>query len=96
VAVGMEAAAGGGFGFFHGIAGEIVGDLGDEARGGERFFDVVALEVDVGVDFVGQAVVALVFFEADIVGGGADPKGLAVDLKRGFPDAQMVARCAQP
>ncbi len=40
-----------------------------------------------------DAVVALVAFEPDVVGGGADPGHLAVDFERCFPDAQVIARC---
>jgi len=69
-----------------------VRDFGDESGGRERFFDVFALEVDVGIDLVGDAVVALVAFESDVVRGGADPERFTFDLERGLPDAQMVAR----
>jgi len=68
-----------------------VRDLADEAGGRERFFDVVAFEVDVGIDLVGDSVIALVAFESNVVRGGADPERLAVDLKGSLPDAQMVA-----
>src|SRR5437762_5081813 len=88
----MKGPASGGLSFFHGIVGKEVRDLGDQARGGESFFDVVALKIDIGIDPVGNAVVALVAFESDVVGGGADPQGFAVDLERRFPDAQVIAR----
>ena len=88
----MEAAAGGGLGFLHRILREDVSDFRDKAGGSERFFDVVALEVDVGIDFVREAVVALIFFEADVVSGGADPERSAVDFERRLPDAQVIAR----
>src|SRR6266852_2988091 len=88
----MESAAGGSLGFLHGLVGEEVGDCGDESRGGESFFDVVALKIDIGIDFVSDAVVALVAFESDIVSSGTDPKRFAVDLEGRFPNAQMVAR----
>src|SRR5258706_1859137 len=88
----MESAAGGGLGFFHGFFGEEMRDFCDEAGGRESFLDVVTLEVDVGIDFVGDAVVALVALESDIVSSGTDPKGFAVDLEGRFPNAQMVAR----
>jgi len=77
----MEGAAGGGCGLLHGIVGKEVRDLGDEARGRESFFDVVALKINIGIDLVGNAVVALIAFESDIVGGSADPQGFAVDLE---------------
>src|SRR5437016_5808458 len=92
LAVRVKVAAGGGLGFFHGIVGKEVGDLGDEARRSKSFFDVIALEIDIGIDLVGNAVVALIAFESDVVGGGADPQGFAIDLEVRFPDAQMVAR----
>jgi len=50
------------------------------------------LEIDIGIDLVGDAVVALIAFESDIVRGGADPQGFAVDLERRFPDTQVIAR----
>jgi hypothetical protein len=81
LAVGVEAAAGSGLGLLHRIFRQDVSDFRDQTRGGEGFFDIVALEVDVGINFVGKAVVALIFFEADIVGGGADPKRSAVGLE---------------
>jgi len=34
----------------------------------------------------------LIPLEADIVGGGADPKHLAIDSEGRFPDAQVIAR----
>ena len=40
----MEGAAGGGLGFLHRVLRGEVRDFGDQAGGGERFFDVVALE----------------------------------------------------
>ena len=78
---------------FMGLSGRKCRDFGDESGGRERFLDVVALEVDVGIDLVGDAVVALVAFETDVVCGGADPERFAIDLERRFPDAQMIARC---
>ncbi|HKT48103.1 MAG TPA: hypothetical protein VJP87_11320 [Candidatus Acidoferrales bacterium] len=70
MAVGVESTAGGGMGFAEGGFGEEVGDFGDEAGGGERLFHIVAFEVAIGIDFVSDAVVALVAVEAD-VGGAA-------------------------
>src|ERR1700687_4140949 len=88
----MEAAAGVSLGFLHSIVGEEVGDFRDEARGNEGLFDIVALKINIGIDLVGDAVVALIAFESDVVGCGAEPQRLALNLERGFPDAQMVAR----
>src|ERR1700674_396320 len=87
----MERAAGGGSCFFERVGGKDVGDLGDQARGGESFLDVVALEVDIGIDLVGYAVVALVALEADVVSSGADPERLSIGLEGRFPDAQVIA-----
>src|SRR5260370_39635149 len=90
----MEGAAGGGFGVFHRIIGQDVGDFGNEAGGNKSFFDVVALEVDIGIDLVGDAVVALIAFESDIVSGGADPQRCTFYLERRFPYAKVIARSA--
>src|SRR5467141_4507916 len=92
LAVRMERAAGGGLGFFHGFVREEVGDFCDEASACERFFDVLALEVDIRIDLVSDAVVALVAFESNVVSSGADPKRFAVNLEGRFPNAEMVAR----
>src|SRR3979409_743742 len=88
----MKGSAGGGLGFLQRIFGKEVGNFGDEARRRERFFDILAFEVDVGIDLVGDAVVALVEFETDVVGCSADPKRFALDLDGSSPNAQMVAR----
>src|SRR5256885_16959856 len=88
----MKCAAGVGGSLLHGIVGKEVRDCGDQACVAESLFDIVALEIDIGIDFVGDPVVALIAFEADVVGGGADPQSLAIDLERRFPDAQMIAR----
>ena len=87
----MEGAAGGGFGFLHGIFGEEVSDFGDEAGGGKSLLDVIAFEVNIGIDFVREAVVALIALEADIVSGGADPNHLPVQREGRLPDAQVIA-----
>ena len=55
---------------------------------------VVAFEVDVGIDFVGDGGAigaALIVLEADVVGGGADPEGFAIYGERGFPETQVIA-----
>src|SRR5260370_38440069 len=92
LAVGVKGAAGGGLGFFHGFFGEEMRDFCDDAGGRESFLDAVALEVDVGINLVSDAVVALVALESDVVSSGTDPKCFAVDQEGRFPDAQMVAR----
>src|SRR5581483_3563946 len=91
LAVGVEGAAGGGARFAHGVFGKKESVLGDEAGSDEGFLNVVAFEVDIGIDFVGDAVVALVALEANVMGGGADPEGLAIDGERRLPDAQVIA-----
>src|SRR5712692_7558435 len=68
-----------------------MGDFENDAGGEESFLDIVALKVDVGIDLVGDAIIALIPLEADVVSGGADPESLALDLKRRFPDAQVIA-----
>jgi len=72
LAVRMEGPASGRLGFFHGIVGKEVRDLGDEARGGESFFDVVALEIDIGIDLVVMPLLRWSRSKSDVVGGGAD------------------------
>ena len=67
----MEAAACGGLGLLHRVGREDVSNLVYEPCGGKRFFDIVPLQVNIGIYFVRDAVVALVLFEADIVSGGA-------------------------
>src|SRR3989442_4999349 len=88
----MESAAGGGLGFFHGFVREKMRDFCDEAGGRECFLNIVAFEVNVGMNLVSDAVVALVPFESDVVSSGTDPKRFAANLEGRFPDAQMVAR----
>src|SRR5438309_1479350 len=53
---------------------------------------VVTLQVDVGIDFVSDAIVALVAFKPDVMSGRAYPQRFSLDLKRSLPNAQMVAR----
>src|SRR5215475_9046510 len=79
-AVGVKFAAGGGLGGLERVVGSVVFDFRDETGGSQRLFDVVALQVDVGINVVGDAVVALIAFEADVMGGCADPGHLAVDF----------------
>ena len=64
-------------------------DLGDQAGVGKGLLDIVALEVDIGINFVGDSVVALVALEADVVSCGAHPKRLTINLKWRFPDATL-------
>src|SRR5262249_61463496 len=92
LAVRMERAACGGFCFFHWIVGKKVCDLSDETRARKSFFNVVTLEVDVRVNFVSDAVVALVALETDVVGRGADPDGFTIHREWRLPHAKMIAR----
>ncbi len=82
MAVGMEGAAGGGLGFFHGFFGEEMRDFCDQAGGRESFLDVVTLEVDVRIDLVSDPVVALVALESNVVSSGTDPVGGSRRAKR--------------
>jgi hypothetical protein len=91
LSTGVKRTSGSGFGFFHGVKGQEMSDFCDEAGGGKRFLNVVTFEVDVGIDLVGNTVVALVPFEADVVGGGADPQSLTLDLPACFPDTKVIA-----
>src|SRR6266853_949054 len=78
--------------FLHGLVRQEVGDLCNEARGSESIPNVVALEVDIGIDLVCGAVVALVAFESNIMRGGAHPQRFSFHLERRLPNAQMVPR----
>src|SRR5277367_3486748 len=91
----MEGAAGGGFGGLHGTFREKMREFGDLAGAAEGLLYVVALKVNVWIDFVsdgGTLGAALIVFEADVVSGGADPEGFAIDGEGGFPEAQVIAR----
>ena len=92
LAVGMECAAGSSLCLLHGAVRKEVSDLCDQASGSESLFNVIPLEVDVGIDLVGDAAVALVTFETDVVGGSADPQRFSIDLERRFPDTQVITR----
>ena len=50
-----------------------------------------ALIVDIRIDFVGHAVVALIAVEANVVRGGADPQFLPLHLEWRFPQTKMMA-----
>lgn len=58
----MKAAAGGRFGVLHGIVGKKVCDFTNEAGRSKRLLHIVALKVDIGIDLVGNSIVALVPF----------------------------------
>src|SRR5579863_5697101 len=89
---GVERTTSSGRSFFHWVFGKEVRNFHDSPGAGESFFDVVALQVNIRIDFVGYAVVTVIALEADIVSGGADPDHLAVDGEGRPPDAQMIAR----
>ena len=67
-------------------------DLGDESGAGKSFFDVIALQVDVRINFVRDAVVTLIALETNIVSRRADPQRFAVHGERRFPEAKVIAR----
>ena len=63
---------------------EVVG-LYDHSGLRKVIANVVSLAVGIGVDLVSDAVVALIAIEADVVGAGSDPDGLAFKIERSFP-----------
>ena len=65
----------------------------DEAGAAKSLLNVIALGVDVRIDFVRHAVVAPIAFESDVVRRSADPSGLPIHLKWRFPDTKVIARC---
>src|SRR5579883_915520 len=87
----MKGGAGGGARFLGWLRGSDIGKLGNAASLVQAAPDKLALIVDIGIDLVRDAVVAGVAVEADVMGGGAHPKVLAVGLERSFPQAQMMA-----
>jgi len=87
----MKAAAGGRRGFLQGMVGEQVSDFANQTRRGKRLLQVVALKVNIGIDLVGNSIVALVPFESDVMSRSAYPERFSMNLIRSFPDAQVVA-----
>lgn len=73
LAIRMKAATGRGLCFLDWICGSEVRDLGDEPGRRERFFDEVAFQVDIGIYFMCEAIVAVVFLKADVVRCSANP-----------------------
>src|SRR6266566_8231447 len=63
----MKRAAGRRLGFLHRVVRKKMHYLSNEARAGKSFLNVIAFGVDVRIDFVRDAVVALIAFESDIV-----------------------------
>src|SRR5437660_5648485 len=88
----MEAAARRCLRFLHRLVGQEVSDLRNQPRACKGLLNVITLEVNVGIDFVGDAIVALVAFKTYVVRSSADPDGCTVHLKRRFPNTQMIAR----
>ena len=58
--------------------------------------NVVSLAVGIGVDLVSDTVVALIAIEADVVGAGSDPDGLAFKIEWSFPQSEMMSRSDNP
>ena len=86
----MKATAGGRFGALQGIVGKEVRDFTNDAGRSKRLLHIVALKVDIGIDLVGNSIIALVPFYSDIMSRSAYPERRSINLKRSFPDAQMV------
>ena len=72
-AVGVKRPTRSSLGFLQRAFRQEVRNLGDETSTRERFLDVIALEVDVRIDLVRDAIVTLVSLETDVMGGGAHP-----------------------
>src|SRR5437879_13400488 len=87
----MKAAAGGRRGFLQGMVGEQVSDFANQTRRGKRLLQVVALKVNNGIDLVGNSIVALVPFEADVMSCSAYPERCCRNFIRSFPDPPGVA-----
>src|SRR5205809_7629567 len=92
----MKSAASCGLGFFHWIVRQEVGNSGNETRGSQSILNVVALEINIGIDFVGDAVVALVTFESGVVSSGADPSRSTFHPERRLPHGPMIPRSDDP
>jgi hypothetical protein len=78
--------------FFHWIVRQEVRDFAHQPCRCQRLLNIVALKVNVGIDLVRDAIVALVPLEADVMGCRSYPQSFAPHLKRRFPDSQVVAR----
>ena len=85
------AAAGGVFRALHRIWWQIVRQAFRLAGGLQGLADVIPFAIHCGIDLVGNATVALVFFESDVVRAGSRPYGLPVPGHRGLPDSEVVA-----
>ena len=64
--------------------------LRNEAGTAKSFFHIVTFQIDVRIDFVGEAVIPFVAFESDIVSRRADPQRFAVHGEWRLPNAQMI------
>lgn len=63
----------------------------DLTRWIQRFTQIFALLIDGRINLVGQTVVALVFFKADIMRSGAYPPSFSSNIHRRFPNSQIMA-----
>lgn len=90
--VALEGSAGCSARFSDRIRRSDIGRFRNQAGCTEGSGEVVALFVDFGIDFVSDAVVALIAFETDVVRTSSDPDWLAVNFERRFPDSKMMAR----
>src|SRR5882672_7284902 len=71
--------------FFQGIRWRDVTQHRDVAGRVQGLAQILALLVDVGIDLVGQPIVALVFLEANIMRRGSHPYGVTVEVDGGTP-----------
>src|SRR5579872_2655047 len=78
-AIGMETSARRGLRFPHRIAGREMRRPCGGAGVSETGREVFAFLIDIRIDLVGEAVVALVALEADVVSCRADPYRFAID-----------------
>src|SRR3954452_4836005 len=86
----MEATARRGLRLLYWILGQEVSVGNNATAFHQRRADEVTLLIHIGIDLVGDAVVALILLEADIVRCRSHPYILSIELKRRLPDAQMM------
>src|ERR1700682_3074146 len=86
----MEAAACGRLLFFDSIGGQHMCECGKPPSFRQGFADEVAFEINVGVNFMSDVIVALIELEADIVGGRTDPDRSPLDAERRLPETQVM------
>src|SRR5258708_3816021 len=90
LSVGMERATRRCVRFLQGIGRRDVAQDGDLACRVQRLAQVLALLVDIGIDLVGQPIVALVLLKTDVVSGCTHPNRVSLKVHRGTPYPQMV------